>query len=390
MTEIPDTQEQLAQPIEQMAAIGVFDGVYSAFADVAKAKLRRNELVNGHIVSVELNPAAEFVQKRFDVAREEITRLDNTQVHANQVHDNFINEAKIEASREYGEKPTYIATRLERANKVVGTFIDRATTMVEDGETDGLTVKTFFGSLDSLKIGLSLGYNNLVWKSDETVPDQAAKDKYAQTVQSIYGSKPNVEEQHNGGFNHVNGERYLQSGEKTTDRYYISPKLNGEPGEVVRVWAETLDKLGLGEKLYYKVATGLAQRYETVIAYVSSETAAETKQAIQAFSRKCPPDLLSETNMPSAVNIDKGISRAPEPEQLNTLLRYLGKGTVSYNELAAGLTELALRRASYDFVKQGLQPNQVTPKALAEAGKVYFVQFIKLAGLDPDKMQTVA
>ena len=94
--------------------------------------------------------------------------------------------------------------------------------------------------------------------------------------------------------------------------------------------------------------------------------------------------------MPSAVNVDKGISRAPEPEQLNTLLRYRGKDTVSYNELAAGLTELALSRASYDFVKQSLQPNQVTPKAVAEAGKVYFVQFIKLAGLDPAQMQAAA
>jgi len=390
MTEILNPQEQATQPLEQAAAIGVFEGVYGAFADVAKAKVQRNEFIDGQVVPVELNPAVEFVQERFDVAQEKITPLDNTQVHANQVHDNFISEAKTEASREYGARPAAIATRLERANRVVGSFIDRATTMVRDGETDGLTVKTFFGSLDSLKHGLSLGYNDLVRKSDETVPDQATKDKYAQAVQSIYGSKPNVEEQHNGGFIHVNGERYLQSGEKTTDRYYISPKLNGEPGEAVKVWAETLDELGLGEKLYYKVATGLARRYDTVIAYVSPETAAEAEQAIQAFARKCPPDLLSETNMPSAVNVDKGISRAPEPEQLNTLLRYRGKDTVSYNELAAGLTELALRRASYDFVKQGLQPNQVTPKAVAEAGKAYFVQFIKLAGLDPAQMQAAA
>jgi hypothetical protein len=390
MTEIPDPQEQATQPLEQMAAIGVFEGVYGAFADVAKAKLQRNEFVNGQVVPVELNPASEFVQEHFDVAQEKITPLDNTQVHSYQVHDNFISEARTEASREYGGRPAAIATRLERANRVAGSFIDRATTMVRDGETDGLTVKTFFGSLDSLKHSLSRGYNDLVRKSDESVPDQTTKDKYAQTVQSIYGSKPNVEEQHNGGFIHVNGERYLQSGEKTTDRYYISPKLNGEPGEVVRVWAETLDELGLGEKLYYKVATGLARRYDTVIAYTSPETAAETEQAIQTFARKCPPDLLSEMNMPSAVNVNRGISRAPETEQLNTLLRYRGKDTVSYNELAVGLTELALRRASYDFVKQGLQVSQVTPKLLSEASKPYFVQFIKLCGLDPADMKVAA
>jgi len=389
MTEIyPNTTEQVVVPPEQMLSTDVFEGVYGSFADVAKAKRQRKEYNNGQILTLEVDPAIEFAQNHFTAAQEKIAPLDNQQVRASEVQDRFIDEAKTTALTDYAGRPAAIATRFVRANRIVGGFINRANEMVKAGETDGLSVKTFFGSIDSLKHGLSLGYNDLVRKSDEPLADEKAKDVYNNTIHGIFGSKPNVEEQHNGGFIHVNGERYLQSGEKTSNRFYISPKINAQPGEVVKLWADTLEELGLGEKIYYKVATHLAHRYDTLVAYVSPETTEDGERAIETFMSKCPPELLSDTNMPSAITVGKGVSRAPEPEQLNTLLRYRGKDTVSYNEFVAGLTELALRRASYDFVKLGVQPNQVTPKAVAAAGKVYFGQFIKLAGLDPVQMQT--
>jgi hypothetical protein len=156
---------------------------------------------------------------------------------------------------------------------------------------------------------------------------------------------------------------------------------------VVRTWTETLDSLGLGDKLYYKVAEGLALRYETVIAYASPETASDMEKAVQEFARRCPPELLSDSIIPSGIEVAKGVARAPEPDELNTLLRYRGKEIVSYNEFACALTELALRRASFDFIRQGMLPDQVTPRALSKAAKPYFVQ---LSGFDPATMKSAA
>ena len=387
-TAIINPNEQYIQPTEQLAALEVFSGVYNSFADEAKQSAKRRvELVDSQGVTVEVNPPLDFVQERFKAAQEKVEPLAGLAVRPSEVQDKFMEEAKVEAHKAYDGRPSGEAVRLERANRVVSSFIDRAGDMFTQGETDGLTIKLFFDRLEGFKYGLSLGYNGLVTKKDEPMPGKEAQADYHRAIQSTYGDKANVKEQENGSFLHVNGNRHLASGSPTTERIYISPKLNEQPGEVVKVWADTLQELGLDEKVYYKVAEGMSRRYDTVITYVTPETASDAERAVQEFVKRCPPELLSDTTMPSGIEVAKGVSRAPEPDELNTLLRYRGKDTISYNEFACAITELALRRASYDFMIRGDPAEQVTPKALSEAAQPFFVQFVKLSGLDPITMK---
>ncbi len=390
MSETPviNPSEQRLRPDEVMAADAVFNGVYQSFADYAKGRpTERKQFIDGQETMVAVNPALEFVQQRFEEAGKSIEPLATQPMRPSDISEKFIQEATTEAKSVYDGNPMAAGTRVERASRLVSGFIDRASRMFEDGEADGLTLKVFFDRIQGFKYGLSLGYNNLVTKSDEPMPDKNTQVQFAQTVHDTFAGKPNVEEQESGAFLHVNGQRYLASGSTTTERFYVSPKLNGNPAEVVKIWAGTLEDLGLGDKLYYKVAEGLSHRYDALIAYASPETATEMEQAVAEFARRCPPELLSDSVIPTGVEVAKGIARAPEPHELNTLLRYRGKETISYNEFACAVTELALRRASYDFMQQGVQSDQVTPKALSEAAKPYFVQFVKLSGLDPVTMR---
>lgn len=390
-TPITNPSEQRLAPDEALAAETVFSSVYQTFADEAKnAPTQRNRFIDGREQMVTVNPALEFVEARFEEVRKTVEPLANQAVRPSDVSDKFISEATIEAKEVYNGNPLAAGARVERATRVVSGFIDRASDMFAAGETDGLTVKLFFDRLQGFKYGLSLGYNRAVTKHDEPNPSKEAQHKYAQSIHSMLVGKPNVEEQENGSFLHVNGQRYLDSGASTIERYYLSPKLNGQPEEVVKTWTETLDRLGLGDTLYYKVAEGLSRRYDTLIAYASPETASDMAKAVQEFTRRCSPELLSHTVIPTGVEVAKGIARAPEPDEVNTLLRYRGKETVSYNEFACALTELALRRASYDFMRQGTTPDQVTPRALSEAAKPYFVQFVQLSGIDPATMKSAA
>lgn len=264
----------------------------------------------------------------------------------------------------------------------------RASQMVKDGEADGLTVKVFFDRMEYLKKGFTFGYNNLGKKTDEPTPNQDAKVRYAVAIRNGFANRADVEEQENGAFLHVNAG--LGKTSTITDRYYISPKLNAQPEKVVGIWEDTLASLGLEDELYYKVAEGLARRYETVIAYASPETADQMEQAVEEFSKRCPDDLLSDTILPSGVAVSKGIARAPGPHQLNTLLRYRGMEQISYNELMCALTELSLRRASYDFKQKGERADHITPRALSSAALPYFLQFVKLSGIDPSTMKAAA
>lgn len=370
---ITNPVEQHSESHEKIAAVSVFQGVYESFSRLAKEK------------KVE-NPAAEFVQARFDGAARSIEPLVSQPIRPSDIYNNFLGEAVAEADKVYaGQPPEIVGFRVKRAQGSIIEFTDRASQMIKDGETDRLTAKVFFDRMEYLKKGLTFGYNGLVAKTDEPTPDNETKTRYAEAIHNTFAGHPNVEEQEGGAFLHVNA-RQPGAGD-VTGRYYISPKLNAQPEKVVAIWADTVSSLGLEDELYYKVAQGLARRYETVIAYASPKTADKMEDAIEEFSRRCPDDLLSDTTLPSGVAVGKGIARAPEPDKLNTLLRYRGKDQISYNELMCALTELSLRRASYDLKQKGERADQVKPHALSRAAIPYFLQFVKLSGLDPATMK---
>ncbi|MGF7229106.1 MAG: hypothetical protein ACQR33_03925 [Candidatus Saccharibacteria bacterium] len=384
----PNLAEQANDPHEQRAADQVFDEVYQVFADTAKnSPARRREFIDGREVIVDANPSVEFVRKRFEDATDKITPLAQRGVRPKEVRDRFAADIQAEANLAYHGSPAGMAMRLERGERLTRTFLDRARTMFADGEADGLTIKTFFERIDGLKYGLSMGYNDLVKKTDEPVPDGAANQRYVAGIAQEFGHKPDVEQR--TIFTHINVNQHRDTQEYTTNRYYISPKLNAEPAEVIKEWNSALADLGVDEKVYYKVASGLAYRYDTVAIYATAQTEPDIQQALKNFTQRCPSELLSDTAMPSGVALDKGVTRAPEPHQLNLLLRYRGKETISYNELACALTELALQRASYELAQQGAQPEAITPRVLAAKAKPYFAQFVTLSGIDPDTLQNL-
>lgn len=368
--------EQYSEAHERMAATSVFQGVYESFSRRAKEK------------KVE-DPATEFVRERFDGAARSIEPLVARPIRPSDFYNNFLGEAVAEAHEVYkGRSPEVISFRVKRAQDSIIEFTNRASQMVKARETDGLTAKVFFDRMEYLKEGFTFGYNGLVAKTDEPTPSDLTKAIYAHAVHDNFAGHPNVEEQEGGAFLHVNARQPGAS--DITERYYISPKLNAQPEKVVAIWTDTLDSLGLEDELYYKVAEGLARRYETVIAYASPKTADRMEDAIEEFSRRCPEDLLSDTILPSGIEVSKGVARAPEPDKLNTLLRYRGKDQISYNGLMCALTELSLRRASYDFKQQGKQASEIKPHALSKAAMPYFLQFVKLSGLDPTTMKVAA
>lgn len=414
MKEVPDLR---LRPIEQRAQPGVlvcdtvFSGTYKSLADMEKASYDAKQTPESRQSRARYNipepaePQITFVRERFD----RISRFETFEkpTDSSDVSNRFVSQAEAKAKKVYEKMAdkgqmdrslvgAAIGTRLERSKRVVTRFVDRATQMIKDGETDGLTVKSFFGRIEDFKKGDSTrGYNSLVHKKDEPEPDEQTRSRYSKMVESVLAGSADVQIQKDGApFKHVNGQRKLDVGLPTNDRYYISPLLNGQPDKVLKIWTDTLVDLGLDEKLYYKVNTGLASRYDIIIAYASSETDAEIQQAMQEFSRRCPQELMSDTVLPSGVEVAKGVAYAPEPAELNKLLEYCGidgggntEVTLSYNELATGLTELALQRGAYELKKQGVDSALLTPRALSDAARPFFAQYLKLSGIDPTTMR---
>lgn len=390
----PSQIEQHVLPTANPAADTIFMGVYGAFAQEAQEQFQnkqtsasRQEYIKRGIFRPDIEPHIDFVKKRFNDS-ERLEKYDRPAALTN-ITETLMQEAEVEARRQHGEKPVAIGAIIEKSRRVVVGFVDRASEMLANGEVDELTVKSFFGRMESFKISLSTGYNSLIAKKDEPVPDVDTRARFTKQVFDEYSGHPDIQEQKDAGFLHVNGRRHQNSDFMTTDRYYITPLLNGSPEKVLKIWVDTLKELGLDQKLYYKVALELPRRYEIITAYADAEMDTELQQALANFKQRCPAELLSESTLPSGLALHKGVVRAPNPEELNRLIRYVGKNKVSYNQLACALTELALQRAAYERRKQGVDAVSTTPRALADAAKPFFSQYLKLAGIDPKTMKVI-
>ena len=383
---VVNPREQHLDSDKAPLADDIFNGIYKAFADRAVGMgTKRKVYENGVEKEITVDPAAEFVRARFDAAASKVAPLDALAIRPAEVYDSFLQDAVTEARGLYKGRAEAMGVRIERSKRAIEGFTSRASQMVSNGEADGLTVKLFFQRMPGFKRGLSAGYNNLLRKTDEAKLDDDAKERYERAIHDNITGQKNIEEQETAPFWHVNGRE--QDNDEVIDRYYISPRLNGKPEEVVEVWTHTLKALGLEDRIYYKVAQGLAHRYDILLAYASPGTEGEVEKAVNEFSKRCPAGLLSDTILPSGVEVSKGIARAPEPVELNTLLRYRGQDLVSYNELVSALTELSLQRASFELIKQGIGPEQTKPRQLADAARPYFSQLVQLSGIDPSTMK---
>ena len=368
--------DQYTQPQEAPQADVVFDGVYGTFAREAHKKDQKN--------GAEFGKA--FVADRFEKAKESLEPLDRP-APISEIKQNFMQQIATEADRQYQKSPSGRAMRMERGERLVEKFLNRAGSMIKAGETDGLTVKMFLDRIKGIPYTLSFGYNDLTKKVDEEMPEKPATNRYFARLNQLVAGKTNWEQQSESTYVIFNSRNPRFQETDTTGRYYISWKLNGQPEVVLETWMTILSDMGLDEEICFKTSEGIARTYDSIVVYTNRDTAEPAQQAIEEFIRRCPPELLSETNMPSGAPIAKGVSRAPEPSEVLKLQRYTGEKSFSYNQFICALTELSLRRASYDYIKQGIRPEDVTPRMLAQAGKVYFTQLIKLSGIDPSTME---
>jgi len=305
------------------------------------------------------------------------------------VKEDMVGRAKIRAEEVYaGRSPATVGARMQRAGALADTFVGRASEMYRDGGADPLVIKMFFNGLGNLGIISSVGYNDVIRKSDEEVPDGLSQASYKAELAGLIAGHADVIEEN--GWIFFNGEKGKRRSTPDTLRTYISARINGRPEEVVKNWTEALDGLGIEGQIVYKVQPGISRRYETVVVYSDDDSQEDVSRALERFSEICPDNLLSETVLLSGKKVAKGVVQTPSPGDLSRLLSYAGEEDVSYNQLVCAFTEMALRRSAYAFASEGKSAAEVNPKKLSERAKPCFAQFIKLAGIDPDTMQVIS
>lgn len=263
--------------------------------------------------------------------------------------------------------------------------IDRLT---QSGEVDPLTAKVFLENFRALKA--SDYYNDIVRNPEKSTDE--TREKYhasAEDLFSMYGEDKAIEQ---GGFYHFN--RKGNEDVEAKNRVYLSADLTGSPEKLVGAWKSALTETDLQDKIYFKLAGQLAQRYETIIVYQTDDISDEEMgKVMEAFQRLCPEDARAKKDMPSSAPITHGISYAPEPKNLNELFRAMDLRAsehddapigISYNQMIAGFTRLSFELAYKDFSSSRTEkPN---PKDLKDGAGKYFEQMVKLAGINPETM----
>lgn len=283
------------------------------------------------------------------------------------------------------------STRFDEKKQHVSEAYSRLTghinKLVSDGEVDILTAKVFARYLDRYKDIGGIHYNAIV-ANNQDLPEGALRQKAPEYTDSVnrlkseYGDD-NVEEQDSGGFLHFNADKV--AGDIST-RVYINPDLNESPARVLEAWHTSLMQTGLKDKVYFKIPDNLSKRQEGIIVYITDKTdPSDVEKILTTFSNVCPPDLLSNIPMPSAVLLTRGIAIAPELNNINTFLKYSGKDkNISYNEWVASSTQLAFELAYNEASDRG--ETNITPKMLKDTAGIYFEKLVKLSGINPETM----
>src|SRR4051812_21771439 len=116
--------KEYIQPPLQHAALEVFTGVYNTFATEAKnSPTHRQTFENGQAGTIEVNPALEFVQERFQDAADRITPLAASPLRREDLHARLVGDAAKPAAQDYGDDPIAIAGRLKRVSEVADSFL---------------------------------------------------------------------------------------------------------------------------------------------------------------------------------------------------------------------------------------------------------------------------
>lgn len=365
--------EQEATGETQKQSQKIFDNVYEqlkpkAGADIEKAGRNFIESLKQyqdlHIKNIDKNaPVDQFVEKIWTEGMK--TKLDR-----------FKNDPKEFKRREAAYKEMYLKLK------------EHIYRLTQSGEVDPFTAKVFLKNFRALRA--SDYYNDIVRNPEKSTDE--TQEKYHAAVEdlySMYGEDKIIEQ---GGFYHFN--RKDNEDVEVKNRVYLSADLAGSPEKLVGAWKSALTETGLRDKIYFKLAEQLVQRYETIIVYQTDDVSdEEIGKVMEAFQRLCPDDARAKRDMPSSVSITRGISYAPEPKNLNELFRAMdlresehddAPMVISYNQMIAGFTRLSFELAYKDFSSS--RTEEPNPKDLKDAAGKYFEQMVKLAGINPETM----
>ena len=201
--------------------------------------------------------------------------------------------------------------------------------LVKHAEVDALTAKVFLKSLPNLRyIG---DYNALI--RDASVPIEILAQKnaeYAPFAEDMFSKHTGPGNTDEGGFYHFNPK----TPGKVKTRVYVCADVQKSPRDVVAKWVKTLEEKGLKDKIYFKIPNGMTPRFETLIIYVKDTTSdQELEEALKCFTDNTPTDLFNAKDMPTGIPLRRGISMAPEPANINKLLKYSDSPIISYNLL---------------------------------------------------------
>ncbi len=256
--------------------------------------------------------------------------------------------------------------------------------LIQEGRVSERTAKAFWASQSTIKGGLD-GKHALLTRKENLVDLKTVNQiEYQQKVnEALEPFAGHVTHQESSTYLLVNNDKVGKR--QVNDRLYVSLNPNADPGAAVQIWSDVIRDAGLSDSAYFKVPDGVRNSYEGLVLYRTEDIDDATFQKlVKEFDKRCPAEYRDNEQMPTGVEVADGMFLAPNPKDLNALLRYTTRvsnddyKSVSYNEAMAAFSELAHRLAATepDF-KQSSSPHE-----LGKAAEKYFAELVALAGID--------
>lgn len=377
---------------QQSAAGQIFIAISRRLGNIARSQTTRKEVhynpTTGETTypEVTVNPAKAYVKEMFDKLGSDLLGRVNFKKTASQIMRHL-------------ESGNFEESTAQNGKVAIGEALLRTEELISSGRVDSVTANYFWENVGMIG-GNMITYSDLVDKEDRVEIQDIDRVGYARGVRealSIFDPN-NIYEQESGGFLHINSGLVTgENSQEPIERLYISAKPDGDPGEVIKIWTEMLDDLGLKDSVYFKVPINSGQRYESIVMYrLEGMNDEEFGRLIEEFTKRCPRELLDPEPMPTGMELVPGIFTAPEPSQMKRLLRYATRTEsgyfkqVSYNSLISSLTVFAMNLATSELRDKGIDESKVTPKQLAGTAERYFEELVLLSGIDPETMTNIS
>ncbi len=272
----------------------------------------------------------------------------------------------------------------EEVAELYAGFVEYINGGLDDGKISNSAAKIFLYALNCFA-DLGVHYDAILENPRKS--SSAERAEYVQATLRLwnaYSKEHKVSDQNAFGFNPI------PRGKEIVSRVYISADLTASPSKIVNEWHAALKKTVNDLSVHFKVNKWLSEKYHTVVIYVGDgeNEALRVEDSLRTFLDNCDPKLLSETAMPTAIPLQRGISIAPEPIQVNKFVPLLAGRKISYSKLIAVLFELAFTLAFDDMRQNERQPLIITSESLRESAKKYFRQLIFSSGINPDTMSS--